>query len=693
MSHTYQTTAKPRGRREDESEKKTPSRTSSQRSSGLSKTSSRTHDDALAPKSVRSVSPTMFWQRNKAADPSRPRTSVLMSPKSTQASMAKAVPDPLSGDKYDASTPMNLVKVLSSKRSAESARASNASIGSNTNKSDPRGATAARERSAASLTISDRPEEEPPTSYLSSKSPTPSQSTAALMQLKVSEPVQEQSSAEDSRPSRIPVQSARTSQPGNRRAHQPPTEVAPQPRVQDYQPPSTTTPVISPPHSPQMMYHDGYSGLQPQYPYYPPPMPPGFYQQPQFFPPTSIPHSPGVPPPGFGNKDENQHVVAKVTSVLPDINRLLEHYQQTQGQASIRDSTAKQRELQHAEEVAHLRLELSTRKEEYEKLIERIAGENHTYKHEIDEQAKRIAELVAGATSASFSQEDITSLKKRTADAIAAAEAALGEKDQLSADKLKLETESERLKCSYAETLQAKDRELHNVANEHNHAVSKMQKEVANLTTRLSQQTNELESSRAVHKSLEQKLELQAKANDAAVAAHKAAVNAKSSGLEDFARQHRQQMESQLASLTSQRLLELQAVRDTHERELRDLRTEHQSKATKMLGEHQTSIQAAQNTHAQALKNIQTEHQSNVAKLSETHHTAIQAIQEELVAKQEAFGKLATEHERLGSRLEQLVGAVTSWKTRHDASEAETTKLKGFLETLGQSERSKSDAT
>ena len=145
-------------------------------------------------------------------------------------------------------------------------------------------------------------------------------------------------------------------------------------------------------------------------------------------------------------------------------------------------------------------------------------------------------------------------------------------------------------------------------------------------------------------------------------------------------------MESQLASLTSQRLLELQAVRDAHERGLRDLRSEHQSKATKMLGEHQTSIQAVQDTHEQALKNIQTEHQSYVAKLSGTHHSAIQALQEELVANQDAFGKLAIEHERRGSQLGQLVGAVTSWKTQHDASEAETTKLKGFLETLGQSD-------
>lgn len=513
------------------------------------------------------------------------------------------------------------------------------------------------------------------------------------MQPRMSDPVEEWSGARDPRPSRIPVQSTRSSQLDERQSYQLPTEVVGGPHVQDYQPPSTTTPAISPPQSPRMMYHDGYGGQQSQYPYYPPPMPPGFYQQPGFFPPTCIPQSSDVRSPDVENKDEHQRVVAKVTSVLPDINRLLEHYQQTQGQASTKDSIAKQTELQHTEEVAHLRLELSTRKEEYEKLIERVASENYTYKHEVEEQAKRIAELTAGATSTSSSQEDVASLRKRTADAIAAAESALRAKDQLFSEKLKLEADIERLRISHDEDLQAKDRDLHNAINEHKHVLFRVHMELANLTTKHSQQTSELESSRAMHKALEQKLELQARANEAAVATHKAAMSTKSSEAEDLARQHRQQMESQLASLTSQRLLELQAIRDAHERTTKDVQAEHQSKATKMLGEHQASIQATQDTHEQILKDLRAEHQSHVVNLTKEHRTAVQAMREELMAHQEAFGKLATEHEHMGSTHSQLVGAVTSWKTRHDASEAETVKLKGFLETLGQSERSKSDAT
>lgn len=337
---------------------------------------------------------------------------------------------------------------------------------------------------------------------------------------------------------------------------------------------------------------------------------------------------------------------------------------------------AKQTELQHTEEVARLRLELTARKEEYDKLIERLVGESYKLKTELEEKTKRISELEEAAKTFQSGQDEMTVLKDKAAEAVSTADAARLAREQLLADKLKVEADLEGskkvhdsrheqhkrdiedIKRSHKETLDARDKDHQKAANEHKMVLSKVQMELASLITKHSQQKKDLDSSRSIHQSLEQKLDAQSKEHEAALVAHKEAMDAKAKEAEDLAAQHRQQLESQMESLTSQRQQELQSVQDAHE---------------------------------QALKDLRAENEANAAKLTEDHQSAMAVIQGEFDAHKDAFSKLTREHEEMGDKHTQLVGAVTSWKTRHDEWQAETDKLKGILHTIGQKEGSSKD--
>ena len=337
--------------------------------------------------------------------------------------------------------------------------------------------------------------------------------------------------------------------------------------------------------------------------------------------------------------------------MLPDINRLLEHYQETQGQLSAKDLMAKQTELVRAEEIGRLRLELDARKEEYDKLIERLVGENYKYKLEVEEKTASVASLEASVKEQEGMRAEFEAMKSKHDEAIASADAARLAKESLLAEKLNLET-------THKSNLEAKEKEHSKAASEHKVVLSKVQLELANLITKHSSVKKEFESSRGVILGLEQRLDTTAKEHETALAAHQAELEARTKEAEELQNQHRQQLESQLESMTSSR---------------------------------QQEIQSLQEAHDQKLKDMMSSHEANAAKLAEDHATQMTDIRGELDGHKDAFGKLQTQHDEMGAKHSELSGAMMSWKRRHEDWQLENDKLNKLLETLGHTSNSKPD--
>src|SRR2546421_4423863 len=145
------------------------------------------------------------------------------------------------------------------------------------------------------------------------------------------------------------------------------------------QSPPLATPVISPSISPRMHYQTvvpmdygpNMSPTLPQYSYpYPPNMPmmPSsgpFYTNQYYnaaFPPPMEPRQPydvngGGPSARSDSEDDREHLLQKVSDVLPDIHRLLNEYKESRGLLSAKDMLVQQAEKEHEEKLARLRIE------------------------------------------------------------------------------------------------------------------------------------------------------------------------------------------------------------------------------------------------------------------------------------------------------------------------------------------------
>lgn len=364
-------------------------------------------------------------------------------------------------------------------------------------------------------------------------------------------------------------------------------------------------------------------------------------------------------------------ILQKVTNVLPDINRLLEHYQETQGQLSAKDLMVKQSELMRTEEITRLRLELDAKTEEYDKLLERLVGENYKYKLEIEEKNASIAALKAATTTNSGSREELEVWQVKCSEAIAAADSARLAKEDILTQKLKLESrhsaareqhkrDLDGLRTEHKHDLESKDRDHSRAAAEHKAVLSKVQMELASLITKHSSVKKDLEASQSRAQALEQEIHTTAKSREAALVAHQTELKSKAEETEELQRQHRQQLESQLESLTSSR---------------------------------QRDIQSLQEGHDQKLKDLMAEHESNARSVAERHDSEKMTIHKELEEQRSAFRSLQEEHRHIDTKHTELSGALLSWKRRQDEWQAENDKFSQLLHTLKQTAGSKPDAS
>ncbi|EXJ57148.1 hypothetical protein A1O7_07493 [Cladophialophora yegresii CBS 114405] len=396
--------------------------------------------------------------------------------------------------------------------------------------------------------------------------------------------------------------------------------------------PPAHSPLASPPLSPYINQQMSSPPPQPlhyaqPYPYHHPQpfmanFPPAFYPTPFTSPTASFPYSGEIPRAGSaGAEDERARLLEKVSSVLPDIDRLLRVYQESQGLLSERENIVKQVEAQHLEETAKLRMELSACKEEYEKIIGEQAGENLRLKGEIAEQREKIGLLQDENHAVTDAHEGLTELrvdceelteqvnsyrsingklveeKKRRDDELQRLQKQLEEEQNRNehhqAEKKKLEEELQTVKDQLhdeqtrhdlvqGELRQAHDmemarREEEHVKSIHEHKVSlsKIQLDLAGMITKHTQQKRELDLARATIAEQDQSLAEKAKELADTRRLHQAQLENSRRDSEEAAQRHRQEiarLSDKLSHSTAKHEEEISKLRNASKNDLEQVR-------------------------------------------------------------------------------------------------------------------------
>ncbi|EXJ86984.1 hypothetical protein A1O3_03941 [Capronia epimyces CBS 606.96] len=471
----------------------------------------------------------------------------------------------------------------------------------------------------------------------------------------------------------------------------------------------TRSPVTSPTQSP-MLQHAG--SPPPQHLlYYPlsfmgsPPFHPGMY--PSNFTPPNMPlvSGEGVPRSGSaGAEDERTKLLEKVSSVLPDIDRLLHYYRETQGLLTEKDHLVKQAENQHEEEVTRLRIELSATREEYERIIGDQARENVNLKGVVAERDEKVALLEATCNELSSVQEQLADvrqeyecLKEEAGRDKALIEQLVTEKQALeeAVDGLKKQAAEEQalqnrtlaeLKAAYEEQLTEKEHEHAKAFAEHKAGLSKVQLDLAGIITKHAEQKKDLDSARAIIS--EQELLLANKATELADALrlHQDELQARTKAAQEIAEQHLQEIEK-----SSQELSELKTK---HEEEVRLLRDTHEKEVERIEKASETRLAEVEAEHSRREAQLQDEVNTALTELAKERE-ALDGLKTELSNSQKAHSALASQHEMTRKHHAELAESMRSLKDKqaewHRESERMDKLLQGFGQLVSSKNTGKSD--
>ncbi|KIW65728.1 hypothetical protein PV04_07955 [Phialophora macrospora] len=496
--------------------------------------------------------------------------------------------------------------------------------------------------------------------------------------------------------------------------------------------PPAQSPLASPPLSP--FIHPPMGSPPPQPLHYAQPFPyqytqpfmanfpPAFYPTP-FTPPNAPFHYPGeIPRAGSaGAEDERARLLEKVSNVLPDIDRLLHVYQESQGLLSEKENLVKQAEAQHVEEIAKLRIELSACKEEYEKIIGEQAGENLRLKGEISEQREKIKLLQDECHAVTHAHEGLTELKikcEKLAEEVDISrsinEKLLTEKksrdDELQhlknqiqeeqaqrgrhqAEKRKLEEELQNVKDQLEgertrhEREQVESREAHEKEmarreeeharslHEHKVGLSKIQLDLAGMITKHTQQKKELDLARAT------------------IAEHERSLTEKAKELADTRRLHEAQLEN------SRRNGEVKAQQHNQEvnkwsKEMSQFLAEHEEEISKLRGVSKKELEQVRKFAAGRLSESTTKHEQREAQMREELailHGQVEKLQDDLQAKCLELTQARKDHEKLQANHEltdkhhaQLAETMLSLRNKQAAWQRESERMDQILQNLRQ---------
>ncbi|EXJ88193.1 hypothetical protein A1O1_05123 [Capronia coronata CBS 617.96] len=472
--------------------------------------------------------------------------------------------------------------------------------------------------------------------------------------------------------------------------------------------PTMLSPVTSPIQSPMLQYVGSPPPQQVLYPYPyhlpfmgSPPFPPSAYPPPFMSPISQMHPEEGIPRSGSaGTEDERTKLLEKVSSVLPDIDRLLHYYRETQGLLTEKDHLVKQVENEHEEVVTRLRIELSASKGEYERIIGDQARENVKLKGELLECNEKILVLEDASRELSSVREQLANLRQEHECLEKDVEMSRQLKEQLTTEKKALEETVESLKkqaaeeqalhdhnvaeleAAHAKQLAEKEQEHGKALAEQKGGLSKMQLDLAGMITKHTQQKKELDSARATIS--EHELSLTNQANELANATklHQDELHARDQAAQEEAEQH-----------------ELEAARWAEE--LSELKVKHEEEVRVQRESHEKEVELIQNAAEARLAEVKAEHSKREAQLQEEGNAArsgtevattelakeretVEGLKIELANSQKAHEALARQHEMTRKHHAELAESMRNLNDKQAEWHRESERVERLLQGFGQ---------
>ena len=479
---------------------------------------------------------------------------------------------------------------------------------------------------------------------------------------------------------------------------------------QELMPPSRS-PLGSPPLSPFL--HQQMGSPLPQFVSYPqhypfqypqpfmasPHFPPAFYPTPFTSPAAPFPHSEDRAG-SVGPEDERTRLLEKVSSVLPDINRLLHYYQESQGLLSEKDSLVKHVESQHMEEVARLRIELSVCKEEYEKIIGEQATENVKLKGELTELVEKIFLLEGSSHALTETHEEVNHLRLRSEAMARENDIGRSVNEQLATEKKTLEEELRKMKDqllnerkdheqarvalaqAHDKQVIAKEEEHAKLLSENKHGLSKMQIDLANLITKHTQQKKDLDFARATVSEHERLLTDKAKELADALRLHESELEKSHTAAEQRAEEHKREItmwSQDLSQSIARHEEEISQARAAHQSEIEEAQKAaegHLSQARREHEQREAELQGTSNALRAELEVVR----SNLEKERSAHHDA----KTELASTKEDQDALKSKHEMASNHHAELAETMLSLRDKQAEWQRESERMDRILHNLGQ---------
>ncbi|KAI1618577.1 hypothetical protein EDD37DRAFT_647369 [Exophiala viscosa] len=483
--------------------------------------------------------------------------------------------------------------------------------------------------------------------------------------------------------------------------------------------PNTGSPLASPPQSPMFYQHVGRPASQPapypsRYPYPHPhinnsPSQHPFYPAPFPFPmaPFSLPET--VFSPGSGSaKDERTKLLEKVSNVLPDINRLLHYYQETQGLLSQKDHLVKQNETQHEEAMNRIKIELSVTKEEYERIIGEQASENLRLKSNVREQAEKISGLERISREASGTKEQLADLQAKQQSLQQQMEQVKAHNEELLSQTRIMEGKLEsikkdadiskaehgqaitKLKIEHEKTLADKEENRARLLNDQKSSLSKTQLDLAGMITKHTQQKRDLELARLTISQQEELLARKDKELADTLDLHKSQLQATTRAWDERADEHKKEMSSlseKLAGIIARNKAKSEALRASHQKDIDQLRKtadEERLKLVESLELREKDLRIELNDSQNSLRKLQDE--------LDGRYEGHRKLESELAVERKAHDDLKNRHETATSHHLALASSMLSLRSKQAEWAREAERMDRILQSLGQvGSRSKGD--
>jgi hypothetical protein len=430
------------------------------------------------------------------------------------------------------------------------------------------------------------------------------------------------------------------------------------------------------------------------------PYQPAFYLTPFMSPSAPFNQPDMIPGAGSaGAEDERTRLLEKVSNVLPDINRLLHHYQETQGLLSEKDTLVRQPETQHEEEITRLRIELSATKEEYEKIIGEQASENVKLKGNLAEHAEKIGYLEQLSQESANAKEELAELLLKHKSLEGEAETARSLNNQLVTEKRALEVELEQLKEQafndriqydrelgalnevHERQLEEKGSDYTRSLNDQKSGLSKMQLDLAGMITKHAQQKKELDFARATILEQENSLATNRRETADALLLRRIELDAWTKATAEKAQQHKQEMSrlsQQLAESRAQHDAEVDSLRKSHEKEINEVQHTVEDLRNQLVGEaerHEAQVQTEREAARSAIGALQGD-------LSK-EHDAHASLKAELAAEREAHERLRAQHDKRNQHHAELAESMLNLRTKQAEWQRESERMDQILQSLG----------